>query len=71
MKGAPSCAKYIVRSRVCTLTPFFLNLYNRLSRLFAIIHIFYPFTFPRHHIPAALFPPISCSSLLCPNSGPS
>lgn len=26
----------IVLSRVCTLTPFFLNLYSRLSRLLAI-----------------------------------
>ena len=34
---APSCAEYIVCSRVCTLTPFFLNLYSRLSLVFAMI----------------------------------
>lgn len=38
VKGMPSCTKYIVRFRVCTLTPFLLNLYSRLSRLFAMSH---------------------------------
>ena len=48
MKGAPSCAKYIVRSCVCTLTPFLINLYSRLSLIFAIIASFYMLLSPQY-----------------------
>ena len=48
VKGMPSCAKYIVRSRVCTLTPFFLSLYSKLSLIFAIIASFYILPSPQY-----------------------
>lgn len=48
VKGSPSYAKNIVRSRVCTLTPFFLNLYSRLSLTFAITASFYMLLSPQY-----------------------
>lgn len=57
VKGSPSYAKNIVRFRVCTFTPFFLNLYSRLSRLLAISQIVTRFqnTFFPHHVMISCF----------------
>lgn len=40
--------EYRVRSRVCTFTPFFLNLYSRLSLTFAMISSLYMLSSPQY-----------------------